>query len=60
MVREGASRSTNNAERYPEDCRINRQSEGEVRDEAVLTDLDPVGKAALNHVPAERALRKTQ
>ena len=29
-------------------------------DEAVLADLDPVGKPALDHVPAERALQKAE
>ena len=29
-------------------------------DETVLADLDPVGKAALDHVPAERALQKPE
>ena len=29
-------------------------------DEPVLADLDPVGEAALDHVPAERALQKPE
>ena len=29
-------------------------------DEPVLADLDPRGKAALDHLPAERAFEKTE
>ena len=45
-------------ERDPQGRGIDRQREREMRDEPVLADLDPVGKAALDHVPAERALQK--
>ena len=44
----------------PQDCAIDRESEGEVGDEPVLADLGPVGKPALDHVPAERALHEAE
>ena len=53
-------RAAHDAQRHPEDRGIDRESESEVRDEAVLADLDPVGEAALDHVPAERALQKPE
>ena len=53
-------RTADKAERRPQDRGIDRQSESEVGDEAVLADLDPVGKAALDHIPAERALQKPE
>jgi hypothetical protein len=31
-----------------------------MRGEPVLADLDPVGEAAFDHVPAERALREAE
>ena len=39
---------------------IDRQRQREMRDEAVLADRDAVGEAALDHVPAERALREAE
>src|SRR5712692_10131778 len=51
-------RGAQDAERRPQDRSINRQSESEVGDEPVLADLDPVGEAAFDHVPAERSLQK--
>ena len=53
-------RTEDDAECRPQDRGIDRESEGEVSDEAVLADLDPVGKAAFDHVPAQRALQKSE
>ena len=48
------------AERQPQDRRIDSQSQSEMRDEAVLADLDPIGQPALDHVPAEGSLGEAE
>src|SRR5208282_5548646 len=53
-------RTTDDAERYPEDRRVNRQRQCKMGDEPVLADLRPIGETALDHVPAEPALGEAQ
>src|SRR3546814_12427153 len=44
------------AERQPQEIAVDGDGEGEVRGEAVLADVRPLGKAGGDHEPAERAL----
>ncbi len=48
------------AEGDPQRRGIDQKRQGEMGDEPVLADLDPVGEAAFDHVPAERALQEAE
>src|SRR5271154_788210 len=56
----GPSRATNEVKRGPKDQAVDGKRQGEMGNQAVLTDFDPMDEPAFDHVPAEQSLAKAK
>src|SRR5277367_2633881 len=58
--RSSPSRATNEVKRGPKDQAVDGERQGEMGNQAVLTDFDPMDEPAFDHVPAEQPLAKAE